>query len=378
MTWSGNLETLIPKAHELRYWLALAQTPGVGARTFQTLVKSGVHPAELFAQPASYLRDLGLSDPVIERLRCPDWKSVERNLAWAAQPNCHILTLVDPLYPPQLKEIASPPPVLFVQGHPQNLQRAQLAIVGSRNSSVAGRKLAFEFAKALAELDLVITSGLAVGIDGAAHQGALAGGGKTIAVVGTGPDLVYPPQHKNLAAEIVSRGAIVSEFPPGTPVRARHFPRRNRIIAGLSLGTLVVEATSRSGSLITARFALEQGREVMAIPGAIHNPQAKGCNALIREGAKLVETIEDILEALNLIPPHSSTSDTPPLCPLKNSELSDDYRDLLGKIDYVPIPVDRLVEITGLSPQDLASMLLVLELEGYIISVPGGGYQRIL
>ncbi|MFN3919050.1 MAG: DNA-processing protein DprA [Methylohalobius sp.] len=368
---------MIPKAHELRYWLALAQTPGVGARTFQTLLKAGVNPAELFEQPVSCLRDLGLSDPVIEGLRCPDWRSVEHNLAWAAQPNCHILTLADPSYPPQLKEIASPPPILFVHGRPEALKRAQLAIVGSRNPSAAGRKLAFEFAKALAELDLVITSGLAVGIDGAAHQGALAGGGKTIAVLGTGPDLIYPPQHKNLAAEIVSHGAIVSEFPPGTPVRARHFPRRNRIIAGLSLGTLVVEATRRSGSLITARFALEQGREVMAIPGAIHNPQAKGCNALIREGAKLVETIEDVLEALNLIPSHSLASDAQPPCPLKNSELSDDYRDLLGKIDCSPTPVDRLVEITGLPPQELASMLLVLELEGYVISVPGGGYQRI-
>lgn len=368
---------MIPAVSDLRCWLALAQTPGVGARTFQALLKAGIGLAELFEQPASVLYDLGLSNRVIEALRRPDWKSVERTLAWAVQPNCHILTLTDPAYPPQLQEIASPPPVLFVHGQPRQLHRAQLAVVGSRNPSSVGQKLAFEFAKALAELGLVITSGLATGIDGAAHRGALAGG-TTVAVVGTGPDRVYPSQHKNLAAEIVTRGAIVSEFPPGTPVRAKHFPRRNRIIAGLSLGTLVVEATHRSGSLITARFALEQGREVMAIPGAIHNPQAKGCNALIREGAKLVETIEDILEALNLItPPHSAPdAQLPSSCP-PNNELSDDYQDLLSKIDYCPIPVDRLVEITGLTPADLASMLLVLELEGYITAVPGGCYQRI-
>ncbi|GAB6066714.1 DNA-processing protein DprA [Methylothermus subterraneus] len=369
---------MLPKASKLRYWLALAQTPGLGPKTFQALIEAGVDPEELFCQPASYLRDLGLSAAVIEALRRPNWKSVERALAWGTQPNCQVLTLADPRYPPQLKAIASPPPVLFVQGQVEALQRAQLAIVGSRHPTEAGRKLAFAFAKSLAELDIAITSGLAVGIDSAAHQGALAGGGQTLAVLGTGPDRIYPSQHQNLAAEIARSGALVSEFFPGTPARAQHFPRRNRIIAGLALGTLVVEAARRSGSLITARFALEQGREVMAIPGAIHNPQAKGCNALIREGAKLVETIEDVLEALNLIP--SRTAPAPrsewPAQP-SSSELSDDYRDLLGKIDYVPTPVDRLVEVTGLPPQELASMLLVLELEGYIAAAPGGSYQRI-
>lgn len=360
---------------ELRYLLALAQTPGIGSRTFQALLKAGIELPDLFQLPASDLRELGLSERAIEALRRPDWEAVDRSLAWAAQPGCHILTLTDPAYPPQLKEIASPPPVLFVHGQPGILHRAQLAIVGSRNPSSIGRKLAFEFARSLAELGLVITSGLALGIDGAAHQGALASG-TTIAVVGTGPDQVYPPQHKNLAAEIATCGAIVSEFVPGTPVHAKHFPRRNRIIAGLSMGTLVVEAARRSGSLITAQFALEQGREVMAIPGAIHNPQAKGCNALIREGATLVETIEDILETLNFIPPSSSILDTPKSSGTPSDELSEDYQDLLSKIDYVPTPVDRLIEMTGLTPADLASMLLVLELKGYIAAAPGGCYQR--
>ncbi len=363
---------------KLAYWLALTQAPGVGARTFKALLKAQIDPAELFELPASYLSDLGLSAAAIKAIRQPDWQAVERTLAWATQPDCHILTLTDPTYPPQLKEIASPPPVLFVFGQVQELKRAQLAIVGSRNPSDLGYRTAFEFAKALAELGLVIVSGLALGIDGAAHRGALAGSGKTIAVLGSGPDLVYPPQHRELAAEIVKCGALVSEFPPGTKVRARHFPRRNRIIAGLALGTLVVEAARQSGSLITARFALEQGREVMAIPGAIHNPQAKGCNALIREGAKLVDTVEDVLEALNLIPSSVPALEARCSSLAPKNELSEDYRDLLGKIDFAPTPIDRLVEITGLSPQELASMLLVLELEGYIATAPGGGYQRIL
>jgi DNA processing protein len=363
---------------KLAHWLALAQAPGVGARTFKALLATGIDPAELFELPAFRLSDLGLSAAAIEAISQPDWQAVERTLAWAAQPECHILTLTDPLYPAQLKEIASPPPVLFVVGQVQELKRAQLAIIGSRNPTDLGRKTAFEFAKTLAELGLVIVSGLALGIDGAAHRGALAGGGKTIAVLGSGPDLIYPPQHRELAAEIVNCGALVSEFPPGTQVRAKHFPRRNRIIAGLALGTLVVEAARQSGSLITARFALEQGREVMAIPGAIHNPQAKGCNALIREGAKLVETVEDVLEALNLLPSAVPALDARSNSLAPKSELSQDYRDLLSKIDFAPTPIDRLVEITGLSPQELASMLLVLELEGYIATAPGGGYQRIL
>ncbi|MCX8048538.1 MAG: DNA-processing protein DprA [Methylohalobius sp.] len=364
------------KACDLRYWLALAQTPGVGAKTFKTLLEAGSTPGVLF-EPNAPLRELGLSEKAIAGLRHPDWQAVERSLAWGSRPNCYILTLNDSAYPPQLKEVSSPPPILFVYGQPETLRRPQLAIVGSRHPTATGRQLAFDFAETLAELGFVITSGLAIGIDGAAHQGALAGGGQTIAVVGTGPDLVYPPQHRNLMAEIVKKGAIVSEFPPGTPVRAKHFPRRNRLIAGLSMGTLVVEAGTKSGSLITARFALEEGREVMAIPGSIHNPQSKGCHALIRQGAKLIETVEDILEALNFTSPRSTLTAPASYPTESNNELSTDYQDLLSKIDYAPVPIDRLVEITGLSLQELSSMLLVLELEGYVTAVSGGCYQRI-
>ncbi|MBN2701146.1 MAG: DNA-processing protein DprA [Methylohalobius sp. ZOD2] len=365
---------------DLRHLIALAQIPGVGAQAFKTLLEAFPDPEVLFEQPlpASYRR--GLSERTRQALRQPDWDLVDRTLTWAAKPDRHLLAVTDPGYPPQLKEISSPPPLLYVHGQLECLRRPQLAVVGSRNPSRNGRQIAFEFARALAELNLVITSGLALGIDGAAHQGALAGGESTAAVVGTGPDRIYPARHKNLAAEIVTHGAIVSEFPPGTPVRAQHFPRRNRIIAGLSLGTLVVEATRRSGSLITARFALEQGREVMAIPGDIHNPQAKGCNALIREGAQLVEAVDDILEALNLLAPPANEPDTPTpssTSPNPSNELSGDYRDLLNKIDYAPTPVDQLVETTGMPPAEVASMLLVLELEGYITAAPGGCYQRI-
>lgn len=361
----------------LRYWLALAQTPGLGTVRIAKLLARFDSLEEIFRHSVVTLRAFGLGERTIEALKTPQWEQVDRTLAWGNRPDCHIIPLSDPGYPSQLREITSPPPVLFVRGDPRLLSRPQLAIVGSRNPSDTGRRLAFDFARELSALGLVITSGLALGIDGAAHQGALTTG-TTIAVAGTGPDRIYPPQHKNLGEAIVSHGAIVSEFPPGTPARAQHFPRRNRVIAGLSLGTLVVEATRRSGSLITARYALEQGREVMAVPGAIHNPQAKGCNALIREGARLVETTEDILEALNLL---SSSlfpeTDASSLTSLPSHELSDDYRDLLSKIDYAPTPVDRLVEETGRPPEEIASMLLILELEGHITAAAGGCYQRI-
>jgi len=361
----------------LRHWLALAQTPGMGARRATRLLEAFGDPGEIFRQPAANLRALGLETRTVEALNRPRWEQVERSLNWGSQPQCHILTWADTDYPPQLKQISSPPLVLFVRGSLEALAKPQLAIVGSRRPTDQGRRLTREFSRELAKLGLVITSGLALGIDGAAHRGALDGGGRTVAVAGTGPDRIYPGAHKNLAVEIVSQGAIVSEFPPGTPPRPRNFPRRNRIVSGLALGTLVIEATRNSGSLITARYALEQGREVMAVPGDIHNPQAKGCNALIRQGARLVETVEEVLEALNLLSPAvTSEAEQPPL-PGNSNELADEYQDLLNKIDYAPTPVDQLVDETGLPPEDIASMLLILELEGHVASVAGGCYQRI-
>ncbi|MGH8552168.1 MAG: DNA-processing protein DprA, partial [Methylococcales bacterium] len=256
-------------------------------------------PATLFEEERHCLSELGLNQATIEYLKSPDWAAIDNDLEWLNQPGHQAVTLDDPRYPSRLKEIAVPPPVLFVTGEVSLLSTPQLAIVGSRNPSPSGIDIARDFAANLCGSGLTITSGMALGIDGAAHEGCLAAGGKTIAVLGTGPDRVYPARHKQLAWKIAERGCLVTEFPPGTRPKASNFPRRNRVISGLSLGVLVVEAAIESGSLITARLALEQGREVFAIPGFIHNPLARGCNALIKKGAKLVESVHDILEELH-------------------------------------------------------------------------------
>lgn len=254
----------------------------------------------------------------------------------------------------------------------------QLAIVGSRNPSTVGKTIAGQFAQALVHCGLSITSGLALGIDAASHQGALDAGGTTLAVAGTGPDKIYPATNRRLACEIIEHGALVTEFPPGTAAKANHFPRRNRIISGMSVGTLVVEAAIHSGSLITARAALEQGREVFAIPGSIHNPLARGCNALIRQGAKLVETAWDILEEIGPLATAAGALDpTADAAAQPQEDLSEDYRILLKEIAYAPTTVDTLAETTKLSAENLASMLLVLELRGYVASSEGGAYYRL-
>ena len=267
--------------------------------------------------------------------------------------------------------------LLFGHGDPGLLCSPQLAIVGSRNPSVSGRQTAGEFAAHLAAVGITISSGLASGIDGAAHLGALRADGFTLAVAATGLDRVYPADHRDLAHRIAEQGVLVSEFPPGTPPRRDHFPRRNRIIAGLALGTLVVEAAVRSGSLITARLAAEQGREVFAIPGSIHNPLARGCHRLIRQGAKLVETAQDVLEELApLLGTRSSAAslsdDEPPQ--LRLQTLDPEYRQLLASLGHDPLPADQLIERSGLTAEAVSSMLLLLELEGYVSSAPGGRY----
>ena len=298
-------------------------------------------------------------------------------MAWLQQPGCHLLTLADPAYPLLLKQIPDPPPLLYVQGDPARLSQPQLAIVGSRNPTPSGIANAREFAACLARAGLTITSGLAVGIDGAAHQGALEHG-QTLAIAGTGLDRVYPARHKALAHRILAGGALVSEYPPGTQAKPENFPRRNRIISGLSVGTLVVEATPRSGSLITARLALEQGREVFAIPGSIHNPQARGCHALIREGAKLVESAKDIIEELgSLLASLTPASDLPASLEQADAAgLEPEYQKLLESMGFDPISVDQLISRTGLTPESVSSMLLLLELDGHVSSAPGGYYSR--
>jgi DNA processing protein len=363
-------------------WLALHRAPGVAARTFGALVgRFGGAQAVLGAAPGD-LAAAGLSEDTIAYLRAPDWAIVDAAQCWQAEPGHRVLMLPDPDYPPLLREIPDPPPLLFVVGDPRVLSIPQLAVVGSRNASRAGQALAYEFARALVQSGLVITSGLALGIDAAAHRGALSVPGPTLAVAGTGLDCVYPARHRALAAEIAASGALISEFPLGTPAIARNFPRRNRIISGLSLGTLVIEAAHRSGSLITARHAMEQGRAVLAVPGSINNPLSRGCHALIRDGAKLVETLEDILEELSpmhraVVKPAAATRSEGASPGPEGEALDGDYRRLMDCLGHDPASVDVLVARSGLTANVVSSMLLILELRGYVRAEAGGNYVRI-
>jgi len=358
----------------LRYALALLRTPRVGPRSYQILVERFGSPRQVFAAPSADLAGLGLGKETLAWLKTPDWSRVEADLRWLEAEANHCLSLQDPAYPQPLREIADPPPLLFVRGETDALVRQQLAVVGSRNPSPGGERHARSFARALAHAGLAVTSGLALGIDAAAHWGTLDGGGTTLAVAGTGLDQTYPRSHNALAEAILEQGgALVSEFPIGTPPQAANFPRRNRIISGLSLGVLVVEAALRSGSLITARMALEQGREVFALPGSINDPLARGCNSLIKQGAKLVETVDDILDEFSIaLPPQNPAPPRPGL----DEEPDPECQVLLKYIAYAPTSVDTLVAATGISPEAIASALLSLELQGHIVSAEGG-YSRI-
>jgi DNA processing protein len=371
-------EVTAGQSEEWRWWLALWRAPGVGPKAFARFLEHFHTPQQVFAAPRAQLQALGIKTELIDYLQNPDWSAVAYDLDWLQDPVRYLLTLPDPLYPARLKAIHDPPPLLFVQGDPRILAYAQLAVVGARNPTRGGEENALEFARHLAGLGIVITSGMATGIDAAAHRGALEAGGQTVAVLGTGPDIVYPAKHKALAEAISANGALVSEFMPGMPPRSGNFPRRNRIISGLSLGTLVVEASLRSGSLITARLAAEQGREVFAIPGSIHSPMAKGCHALLKEGAKLVETAEDIVEELRLYP--VPVKDPPAALPGSSAEpgLDEDYRRLLEYMGLEePVSVDLLVERCGFNADMVSSMLLILELRGLVTSQSGGRYTRL-
>ncbi len=364
---------------DIAYDLALLRAPGVGSATFHHLLERFGSARVLFKCRAAERGGLGLSAATQAFLNQPDWDAVEKDLAWLAGPEHHALTLSDARYPPLLREIGGAPPLLFVHGDAQLLAHAQLAIVGSRNPTPQGAQTAAEFAQHLAGCGLVITSGLALGIDAAAHRGALAAGGYTVAVVGTGLDRVYPARHQALAHEIAGHGALVSEFPIGTPALPDNFPRRNRIISGLSLGALVVEAAARSGSLITARLAAEQGREVFAIPGSIHNPLARGCHKLIRDGAKLVETAQDILEELGGRFAGLISMENQAAVPLAGDmALGAEALKILECLSFDPASTDILIERSGLTAETVSSMLLVLELQGYVMPVAGGLYSRVI
>lgn len=364
---------------ETRAWLALLRAPGLGAGGVRELV--GRHGGAAAAQ-ASAARESSVGAEARAWLAAPDAALIERDLAWLDAPDRHLIVATSEDFPSLLHDASNPPAALFVAGDPACLWSAQIAIVGARSATVGGLANARAFARTFAQAGNTVTSGLAEGVDGAAHEGALEGGGKTIAVLGTGPDLVYPRKHGDLAQRIVAAGALVSEFPPGTPGKPENFPRRNRLIAGLSLGTLVVEAGLNSGSLITARLAAEIGREVFALPGSIHSPLARGCHKLIRDGAKLVETAEEVLEELRgvgglLAEGLRRRLDAPTVsAPLPETAVRDpEYQRLLAALDAEPAALDELVERTGLTAAALSSMLLVLELDG-AVSAENGRYGR--
>jgi DNA processing protein len=358
----------------LTYWLTAVHAFDLGSRKFRHWLKQCAHIEDLFIAASPELVALGLNEQEISLLRHPPHKQIEQDLTWAEQPFHHLITLDDPAYPALLREIYDPPLVLYLCGDKDVITEKQLGLVGSRSPTPLGLKTATEFAYSLAMAGFVITSGLAIGIDGACHRGALAARGRTIAVAGTGLNHIYPPAHKNLAAEIVaSGGAIVSEFPLDTLPKGHHFPRRNRIISGLSLGILVVEAALKSGSLITARLALEQNREVFAIPGSIYSPQAKGCHYLIRQGAKLVETAQDILSEFSLSYPSAAADNAQAI--EKNQILSKIEKNLLHLVKDSVTTLDAIILQSALTASEVSSILLTLELHDYIKAVPGG-YSR--
>lgn len=354
--------------------LILDRVTGTG--TCRLLQRMGnLSPAELIALPATELTVLGFNKRQIEQIHHPDLSEVQRVLDWQlARPRRQIISYFCAQYPPLLKEIASPPLLLFCEGDTELLTTPQLAIVGCRTPSVSGRETARHFAAELVKYGLTITSGLACGIDGLAHVGALQAEGKTIGVLGSGLNKVYPRQHLQLAREIREKGLLLSEFWPDTPPLAHHFPRRNRIVSGLSLGVLVVEAAKRSGSLITARLAAEQGREVFAVPGSINNLLSHGCHHLIRQGAKLTETAADIMEELPALLGGLAQEDESSNHPPEADDLS--YDVLLDSVGYEVTSVDLLVARSNFSVDVVLEKLLSLELAGRVASMPGG-YIRI-
>ncbi|QMT33734.1 DNA-processing protein DprA [Conchiformibius steedae DSM 2580] len=382
---------------ERHAWLQLALTPHIGAESFLRLLKHYGSAAAALAAPAAQVAQIaryGKRAAAAWHTRADEARAAADDaLQWEQQAACRLLLLGDADYPPLLGEGMTPPPLLFLRGNADLLGRAAVAIVGSRHCTPQAARIARDFAQALSEQGITVISGMASGIDAAAHQGALQGSGSTIAVWGTGIDRVYPPAHRNLAHQIAEQGLIVSEFPLGTKPLAGNFPRRNRIIAALGVATLVVEAALESGSLITARLAAEMGRDVMAVPGSIDNPHSKGCHKLIKDGAKLVENLDDILqectalggkalprpiqaicqlprqqkETLTLIPtPTESHTDTP-----------DPQHPWLAAVGYDPFHPDTLAEQLRLPAADIHAQLLEWELEGLLAALSGGRYQRI-
>lgn len=404
---------------KLDAWLTVLQSAAPPlSRRLSALIDRHASVSEVVELSRAELVAAGLSQRQAARLREPDRRRMDQWRTWLDQPGRKLVTRDSSDYPSLLKEVPDSPLALWIEGRRGNLVHGpQLAMVGSRKPTANGRETALRFARYLSERGLTIISGLATGIDGASHRGALEGCGGTVAVLGCGPDVLFPRSHKRLAAEIAAAGAIVSEYPPGTPPLAAHFPQRNRIIAGMSAGTLVVEAARRSGALITARFAGTYGREVFAIPGSIHNPMAKGCHRLIRQGAKLVDEAADVLVELPPLlelamesaaatteahagPPSDASVDAragvpasppattapigaspeePSRAPVETAPLTSQpgYAELLAALGFDPCGIPDLARRTGLTAAELSSMLLLLEMEGLVEALPGARYCRL-
>ncbi len=380
-------DTLCAKA-----WLRLARLKGLPLSRKRALVEAVESVDVLFETSVSELLQItdGDQKTVHALTRSFDDDVLQADQKWLEIDHHYLITLHDERYPELLKQLDDAPLALYLAGDPDTLRYPQIAVVGSRNPTPVGRETAFNFAKQLATAGFAITSGFALGVDGAAHKGALAAGGKTIAVTANGLNRVYPKTHRDLAIEIFNTGAVISEFPIDTEPRREYFPQRNRIICGMASGTLVVEAATRSGSLITARLAGDQGREVFAIPGSIHSPTSKGCHQLIKQGAKLVDCVDDIYAELRWLLP---SSESVMIDATEDAELNEtssgspqetaaklpatDIERLLGQIDYAETPLDMLIERTQLTADQVSSMLLELELDGKIKSAPGGCYIRV-
>ncbi|MFZ6771554.1 DNA-processing protein DprA [Undibacterium sp. SXout7W] len=360
---------------DLHDWLRLLQTAGVGPETARKLLAAFGLPEFIFAATPAQLSQVVSTRIAHALLAKPDdqlQRYLERCNDWCAQPGNHILTLADERYPGSLLNIPDPPALLYVKGQTRLLQADMLAVVGSRNATAQGVRDAEQFAETLSHAGLTISSGLAAGIDAAAHHGALRGIGSTVAVIGTGADIVYPARNRSLAHLIAEGGCIVSEYALGAPAIASHFPRRNRIISGLAKGVLVIEAAAQSGSLITARMAAEQGRDVFAIPGSIHAPLSKGCHQLIKQGAKLVDSAQDILDELEVRSPSL------PLVPAESDLLTLPDNHLLSLLGYDPVHLDILASRADMDIASLSAGLLDLELSGQAEALPGGLYRRLV
>jgi DNA processing protein len=361
---------------ELESWLKLWHIPGIGPKTFNYLLKVFSSPSVIFNTNYQELLNKGVPERVAKAIINDHSNSYLEDIRWLnSSPANHIILASQLAYPGLLREIYLPPPVLYASGNIELLNKtACIAVIGGRKASSLGKSLSNRFASQLASLNISIVSGLARGIDKQAHQGALSvDHGNTIAVLANGLDSIYPREHSFLAREIISRGLLLSEFPSGVKPLPQHFPRRNRIISGLCHGTIVIEAAAKSGSLITARYALEQGREVFAVPGPINNPLNSGCHDLIQQGAKLTTSIEDIFSEL---PALAATSSSHHSCTKTHRPLDDEFKKLLDCLEHTPMTIELIIEKSGLTPEQVSSMLTELEIGGRVSSDAFGHYIR--